>query len=47
VARRIDGEDGEASEFEKAVRVRVRAAGGRWPCNEYNVVESGRRGVRI
>jgi hypothetical protein len=47
VARSMDGLDGVAIDVEKAVNVRVRAAGGRWPCREYRVAEGGRREVRI
>lgn len=42
VARRMAGDEGVESADEKAARVRVRAAGGRWPCNEYNSDDGGR-----
>jgi len=43
----MEGDNGVAVELEKAARVRVRAAGGRWPCKEWKVVESGRINGRI
>jgi hypothetical protein len=42
VARRIAGEEGVQRAEEKLERARVRAAGGRCPCNEYSVDDFGR-----
>jgi hypothetical protein len=47
VASSMDGPDGVAIDVEKAVNVRVRAAGGRCPCREYRVADDGSKGVRI
>lgn len=47
VVSRIDGEEGVASAEENAVSVRVRAAGGNWPCREWRLVEGGRTAGRI
>jgi hypothetical protein len=47
VARRIVGEEDVAMEVAKAAKVFVRAAGGIWPCREYNVTSGGRMDGRI